>query len=451
MSLRARVVALIGGVLLLSMLLGALVAGVETRVTLKAELAAGMDGAQQTVASALQDLPKSDHSTRDLRQLIATFDGNRHVRAALAGPDGRPMLASRTETPDRPAPRWFRRLLGPDPAPVHIAVPGATAGARVILSPTGELDVASAWREFLGVVAVLIGSAALGLTLVYLVIGAAFRPLRALSEQFARVGAGDYTGRVAEAGPTELLGLQRGFNRMAGELAATTERNRLLGDQLLTIQEEERAEIARDLHDDIGPNLFAVNLDAEMIIQLGEAGRHAAIPEQVRAIQAGVRHIQRQVRELLARLRPTPLTELGLNAALRDLVGFWSQRRPDIAFHTELPDEMALAEAVKDVAYRVVQEAVSNAVRHGQPHEVRIALRVVSGRRLTVSVADDGRGQGEASGAGGGLGLVGMRERVAALGGDLSFGPTRGAPGWTTQAELELGDPAAPARLESVA
>jgi two-component system sensor histidine kinase UhpB len=328
----------------------------------------------------------------------------------------------------------------------------ATGARFVVLAPAAELDVASAWRAFLGVVLVLTGSAALGLTLVYLVIGAAFRPLRALSAQFGRVGAGDYSGRMAEAGPSELLGLQRGFNRMAGELAATTERNRLLSDQLVTIQEEERAEIARDLHDDIGPNLFAVNMDAEMIVQLGEAGRPAAIPEHARAIQAGVRHMQRQVRDLLTRLRPTPLTELGLNAALRDLVRFWSQRRPDIAFHTELlDDEAALAEPVKDVAYRVVQEAVSNAVRHGEPHEVRVVLRITAGRKLIVTVADDGRGRGETPEPGGGLGLVGMGERVSALGGELSFGPTRGAPGWTTQADLNLDKPAAPPRLKSVA
>src|ERR1700753_2060936 len=108
MSLRARVVALIAGGLLLSMLLGALVAGMETRIALKAELAAGMDGAQQTVARAFEDLPKSHHPARDPRQLIATFNGNRHVRAALIGPDGRPVLISRTVGPGRDAPDWFR-------------------------------------------------------------------------------------------------------------------------------------------------------------------------------------------------------------------------------------------------------------------------------------------------------------------------------------------------------
>jgi two-component system sensor histidine kinase UhpB len=333
---------------------------------------------------------------------------------------------------------------------VEIATPVTAVGFRgIALTPTAEMDVSAAWREFVGIVAVLSGSAALGLVLVYFVISAAFRPLRALATQFSRIGTGDYSGRVAERGPSELLGLQRGFNRMAAELAATTERNRLLGDQLLTIQEEERADIARDLHDDIGPHLFAVNMDAEMIAQLSGLGRHEAVPEHVRGIQAAVAHMQRQVRDLLTRLRPARITELGLNAAIRDLVGFWSQRRPDIAFHLALlEDEARLTEATKDVVYRVVQEAANNAVRHGDPGAIRIACVLEADRTLRVSIDDDGVGRAEPQ-AVGGLGLVGMGERVASIGGTLSFGPDP-AGGWTTLARLSLdgaqaGNPAAAA------
>jgi len=441
MSLRTRVVALIALVLLISMLMGTLVAGLQTRKDLSAELTAGMDGARQTVASTLEDLPNSDHPARDLRQLTATFNGNRHVRAALKSPGGELVWQSETKAPSRPAPAWFRDLLGHGPQPVAIPVPArvaAVAGFKeIVLTSTADIDVAAAWRELVGVVAVLGGGAALGLVLVYLVIAAAFRPLRALSAQFGRVGAGDYSGRVAEVGPSELLTLQRGFNRMASELAVTTERNRLLGDQLLTIQEEERADIARDLHDDIGPHLFAVNMDAEMILQLGEAGRHEAIPDQVRSIQGAVRHMQRQVREVLSRLRPTQITELGLNAAITDLVRFWSARRPEIAFDVRLAaNEARLPDPTKDIIYRVVQEAVSNAVRHGSPGAIRIALERDGVGDLCLSITDDGTGGGETISAG--LGLIGMRERVVSIGGSLDFGPFAGGHGWTTQARLPL-------------
>jgi two-component system sensor histidine kinase UhpB len=451
MSLRARIVALIGAVLLFSMAMGTLVAGYQTRHALNAELAAGLGGAQQTVNSALEDLPKSDHPARDLRQLIATFDGNRHVRAALLTARGQLAGMSTTRSTDRPAPGWFRSLLGPAPESIAIDLPAPTPGyRRIVLTPTPDIDVTAAWREFIGVMLVLSGSAAIGLVLVYVVISAAFRPLRLLAAQFARVGAGDYGGRVVEEGPSELTSLQRGFNRMAAELTASTERNRVLGDQLLTIQEEERADIARDLHDDIGPHLFAVNMDAEMISQLSEAGRHDRIKDQARSIQAAVGHMQRQVRDLLGRLRPIRVTELGLNAAILDLVRFWRERRPDIAFDLRLREaESEVPEAAKEIAYRVVQEAVNNAVRHGDPQSIRIAFKVDDGQILTLSVTDDGAGP-KAETTAGGLGLIGMRERVTAAGGSLAFGPNEGAPGWTTVARLSLDASPATPRTASV-
>jgi two-component system sensor histidine kinase UhpB len=444
MSLRARVVALIGAVLLISMLMGVMVAGYQVRHALAAELAAGLVGGRQTVDSALEDLPISDHPARDLRQLIATFDGNRHVRAVLQTGDGRTAWASRPGPTGPTAPPWFSRLLGSVPPSQTIRVPATAAGASaIVLTPVSEIDVGAAWREFVGIASVLLGSAAIGLVLVYFVISAAFRPLRALATQFGRVGAGDYSGRVAEDGPSELLTLQRGFNRMAAELSATTDRNRLLSDQLLTIQEEERADIARDLHDDIGPHLFAVNMDAETIAQLSGASRDAPILVQVRSIQASVSHMQRQVRALLERLRPARMTEMGLNAAILELVRFWSARRPETTFKLALlEDEGQLPEAAKDVIYRVAQEAANNAVRHGDPNVVAITLEIDQAQVLHLSVSDDGAGLG-APAAAGGLGLIGMRERIVAVGGAVSFGPNIGEAGWMTEAWLPLGTGAA--------
>ena len=225
---------------------------------------------------------------------------------------------------------------------------------------------------------------------------------------------------------------------MAAQLAGTTDRNRLLTEQLLTIQDEERADIARDLHDEIGPHLFGVNMDAQMIMQLNEAGRHDAVTEQVQSIKAAVGHMQRQVRDLLGRLRPTSVTEFGLRAAISDLVRFWEARRPDIVFDWAVTDEDDLfPEAVKEAAYRIVQEAANNAVRHGNPKTIRIAVEVEDRSDVLVTVLDDGVNPG-AQRESSGLGLLGMRERTTALGGSLTFGRTAGAVGWSVIARLPL-------------
>ena len=439
MSLRVRVVALIGTVLLVSMLLGTMVAGLQAQQALHAELNSGLLGARQTVLSDFEDLPNSDHQARDLRQLVSTFDGNRHVRATLIDNEGRPVQISKIDAGNPRAPRWFADLLGPVPAAIEIHVPEGIKGFFAVrLTPTPVIDVGDTWREFAGVVGVLAGSALIGLLLVYLVIEAAFTPLRTLAAEFAKIGAGDYSGQVSEMGPSELISLQRGFNAMAVRLFATTERNRLLTDQLLTIQDEERADIARDLHDEIGPHLFGVNIDAEMAIKHIDGGRQDQAPEHLRSIQTAVSLMQRQVRDLLGRLRPTRVTEFGLKAALSELLKFWMARRPDIEFNLDLPDEQeGLPDAMKETVYRIIQEAANNAVRHGDPKTIQICLEIQNDSDLVVMVFDDGLDRAEGPKAGG-FGLVGMRERVMVLGGSLTFGKTAGGQGWSVVARLPL-------------
>jgi two-component system sensor histidine kinase UhpB len=282
------------------------------------------------------------------------------------------------------------------------------------------------------------------------------RPLKDLSDSFVLIGSGDYRARVRERGPPELSHLARGFNSMAGRLAAMETRNRALEEQLLTLQDEERADLARDLHDEIGPYLFAVNVDAAMVGQLAQDKRLAEIPERLSSIQAAVGHMQSHVRDILGRLRPTRAVELGLNAAIDDMVAFWRERHGDIAFDVRLlEDESLVDEAQKETIYRVVQESLNNAVRHGRPNRIEVAISPGVSGEVIARVSDNGAAKAKSADPArpdqSGFGLIGMRERVAASGGSLSI--DRGDPGggWSVIAHLPLTGPA-PSRIrESVA
>jgi len=211
------------------------------------------------------------------------------------------------------------------------------------------------------------------------------------------------------------------------------DRTRALEEQILTLQDEERADIARDLHDEIGPQLFAANIDAATAASLIGAGRGEAALEQVRSIAGAIGNIQRLVRDILQRLRPTHLAELGLSSAILDLVAFWKARRPEIEFQTALADDRELPEGVQETLYRIVQESLSNAVRHGAPRTIRIAIEW-SGDGARVQVVNDGAPEANAAP---GYGLTGMAERVAAAGGALSAGPAAGG-AWSVEARLPI-------------
>lgn len=432
MSLRLRVLAAIALVVVLGAAGGLAFAGWLARQTLRAELQAAMDGGRQTVARALEDLPQAEAPDRSLRQLVSTFDGNRHVIAALY--DARGRLADASRPPAAfVAPPWFSALLDPRLPARRVAAPGGTA---LVLTPAPRSDVGDAWVQFGDALAVMGVVGLLGGALVYVTIGRALRPLRELSAALGRVGSGDYDARVAEAGPAELVQLAKRFNGMAGDLAAMRRRTRLLEEQILKLQDEERAELARDLHDEVGPHLFAVNIDAAMLGQSLAAGRQQEAAQRVKAIQAAVGHMQRQVRDILSRLRPAQLVELGLDAAIGELVQFWRSRRPDIAFVVELAlGGGPLPDSVQETVYRIVQEGLSNAVRHGHPGRIEVVVRA-GAAEVTVRVSDDGVGRSGAV-VESGFGLVGMRERIEAVGGSLLVQPgARG--GWSLVARAPL-------------
>ncbi len=200
------------------------------------------------------------------------------------------------------------------------------------------------------------------------------------------------------------------------ELAQALEENRLLAQRGIEMLEAERRHIARELHDEMGQWLNALKIDAVSVRD------RADVPADVRAASQGmvelINHVYDVARELMRRLRPVALDELGLAPALQYCVDQWRRRHPALTceFSAEgLPD--SFGEAANITLYRLVQECLTNVAKHAQAREVRIALRFDAGsRELQATVGDDGQGI-DGQGGRAGLGLVGLRERIEMLGG----------------------------------
>jgi two-component system sensor histidine kinase UhpB len=207
-----------------------------------------------------------------------------------------------------------------------------------------------------------------------------------------------------------------------------------LMERVFDAHDEERQLIAHELHDEFGPHLFALRASAAVLaktISDQPAARAAAS-----AIEAQVGELQGQNRRILADLRPAALEELGLIEALEALVAHWRRADPKMAVTLAVdPRVEALSERASLMAYRFVQEAMTNAFRHaGAPriqmslkYETRIEasnLRDPALAGLVMRVADDGRGlNGEAEA---GMGLAGMRDRVRLMGGSVSIESPQG-------------------------
>jgi signal transduction histidine kinase len=206
--------------------------------------------------------------------------------------------------------------------------------------------------------------------------------------------------------------------------------NRALAKEAQRVQEVDRKHLALELHDELGQHLNAIKLDA-VALRDGTA-RDARDPiETSAAIVRSVDHLQGIVSQMISRLRPVALDELGLLAAIEHAIDQWRSRLPgtQFSFHAQGHFD-GLDEALNLTAYRLIQEGLTNIYKHANARHVRISLvRSIEGVRseLRVAVADDGCGTDLRQRARG-YGLNGMRERTELSGGtfELDSAPGRG-------------------------
>jgi two-component system, NarL family, sensor histidine kinase DevS len=194
-------------------------------------------------------------------------------------------------------------------------------------------------------------------------------------------------------------------------------------DAILEAQEDERSRIARELHDETGSALTAV------LLGLAAIDAAATLPEAhqaSRALRETARSTLESVGRLAFALRPSALDEFGLVPALKDLSGNLEEHGgPKVELQVDLPVGMRLPAKLETAVFRITQEALTNVVKHAGAKTVKIIFASRE-RSMVLVVEDDGRGFSRAPGAGGGLGLVGMRERVASVNGALDLESKRG-------------------------
>ena len=262
--------------------------------------------------------------------------------------------------------------------------------------------------------------------LVVLPVRRALAPAEQILAVLARMEAGDLAARMPRPRLIELRRIAAGFDHLVERLEATLAARRQLAQRLLAVREEERRHLARELHDEFGQCLTSVGAEAAFITERARDARPDLLPA-AQAIAGVTAHMMESLQGILQQLRPVGLEEFGLSAGLEQLVGGWRRRLPACAFELaiggdidDLPDELTVS------LYRIVQESLTNALRHGAPRRVAVTLaRDAGGCRVTVD--DDGAGRAEPN-PGSWLGVLGMRERAEMAGGRvwLSDGPDGG-------------------------
>ncbi|MCW2996964.1 MAG: sensor histidine kinase [Solirubrobacterales bacterium] len=292
-------------------------------------------------------------------------------------------------------------------------------------SAAGKLDVTSAAErhQYLVMVAGILATVLVN----GLVLRRRLAPLQAIIHTMERVDLSEGGLRAGgHADTQEVARLHAAFNRMMDRL----EHERFeAADAVLRAQEDERARLARDLHDEVNQALTAVLLR----LQATALAAPPELAEELKETQAVATQAMGELRRLAHELRPTALDDLGLAAALRTQVDMFAAKAGVDARLQLSGDVDAFREDEQLVVYRVVQESLSNVARHACARHITVTVQR-EGARGVVRVSDDGRGIDPQASRG--HGLAGMRERARQAGGRLEVLTT---PGGGTTIELELG------------
>jgi len=316
----------------------------------------------------------------------------------------------------------------------------ATGGLRGVLSQDLLERQVAEWTRlvFLGLAPCLLVAAGLAALLAHLVT----RPIERLVQAAHRIGEGDFEARAEAICDDEIGHLAEAFNRMAERLAEYRRqveqhervRGRLI-ERIVDSQEEERKRISRELHDEVGQSLMALLLWVQ-----GEC-RSEASADFCPMLETRIRGLAEEIHRLARGMRPSILDDYGLDSALGSYLDEVSRKSGlEIDYQSHFPEKAErLADRLELTLYRIVQEAMTNVLRHARASRVSVVI-LRQHEDVTLLVEDDGCGFDPVTvqpSAECRLGLTGIRERAALFGGDCTVESEPGR-GTTVRVKIPL-------------
>src|SRR5689334_11858669 len=383
LSLRARIDLLLALILALGLFVNIARLVMEAGPRVRAEDQSVIRLAREFTEMIVADIDEAPDPNAKLNQIASDLSRLRHISITRRGqaealPGTNP--AARSDDPHSP-PAWFVKLI--HPATTSVDVPLSIHGRpeRLVITSHPNDEIAEIWD---GIVTQLeVGSAtAIALFIItMIVISRALAPLDALSQAMTKIESGCNAVRVGPGGAPELAAICTKLNHRAAALGEAVEEKRRLAERAVSLQDLERKQIARELHDEFGPYLFSLRAHASALAKQadGRAPSAEAVRKHGSAMMEQINALQQFNRRVLERLRPVGLAELGLRQALESLSRLWRESHPDVAIETVISPALGptTGETADLTIYRIVQEALTNVFRHAGATSVHVVIEPV--------------------------------------------------------------------------
>lgn len=372
-------------------------------------VADGLNGALRISANPQQTLDA----------FVQSLGTSEAIQFRRAGTGASVPLPIDVRTPLGRVPRWFVDLLGvPEIGAAFPVTIGESRAGDIVFSPDISSDIFEKWIGFLAIALAGIALTLLTGIIAYFSAGAALGPLQHLGEGLTRMRMGDYDHLIAASGPPEIRRSSEEANALARTLSWLSRDNRSLLRKIVSLQDDERRDIARDLHDELGPLLFGIRANTVALLDaLPQATEDVAASAQ--GVIQSVEALQQANRRILDRLRPLHIQELGLEKSIQTLLRNARSQTPDNKLTASIDPRLNEIDGpLTQTVYRVIQEGVTNVLRHSKARSTDVKA-TIDDRQVTIEITDDGVGLSPDQAFG--RGLTGMHERVRALGGKLEL------------------------------
>jgi two-component system sensor histidine kinase UhpB len=326
-------------------------------------------------------------------------------------------------------PQWFASLIESQRPQAEYSMANSTGKQLTLIIQANPLDeITEVWEESIR----FLGSLLLLTLFTFLAVNLAFnKALNAIGlivKALKIIETGQYQQKLPDFSIQEYDSIAKAINHMADVLNVSQQENQELAQHSLNIQEEERQRLSQELHDELGQSLTAIKVMA-VAAERAQAEESKAgkieIKQVMNSIVSVCDHLMIVVGSMMHQLHPLILSELGLKATLEDLLNHWAVRNPALSISLNSPDEVDLFEQKISIqVFRIVQECITNSIRHAKASKVVISLEILqeSATRsvLRLQVTDDGQGCSLEK-LKTGFGLLGMRQRVNSLTGELTI------------------------------
>lgn len=425
MSLKFRLNLIITALLLLMMVIGAWEMIRNAREDVRAEVESTASLALHLLDTEILAYAATPIGGPDVRPFRLSALGNvRHLRIEFFDVSGTlrdsnmPAAGMKRDVP----PDWFTSMMSAMSPPWKETRRSILFGGRLIgelvITPDPSYEIAEIWSDTQGLLVLVIVFFAAANFFIYWAVSNSLRPVDRIIQALTELERGNLDVRLPAFDLPELSSIASKFNGLAQTLEQSNRRNHALSRQLIQLQEDERKNLARDLHDEIGQSLTAIHADAQAILHSDKGGKNTQ--ESALAIASVAQQMMGMTHQMLQRLRPDTLDKFGLKVALHDLTDSWRPRLGGATCITQISGDFSrLEDTTATTVYRIVQECLTNIARYANARRVSIGL-LKEDDGIVVMVEDDGSGF-DPDAVEDGFGLTGMRERVEGLGGDYEL------------------------------